>query len=307
MDARFSRTRLLVGEDAFQRLTHASVTVVGLGAVGSYAVEGLARAGIGHLRLVDFDSIQISNINRQLYALDSTIGMPKCDVAAQRVKDINPECVVESLCVFAHKDTFSELFMQGDGNAPDYVIDAVDSLTPKVEMMVWLREMRIPFISCMGAALRHDPSQIRTGTLDQARGCPLARMIRKRLRNRKIPPDMMCVYSTEDIHSWRLTALEKPACLSGAFLKETQGVESQASARKTSEKDAETYPERNVESVLGEKRTSPVSLSFSTDAEPFQRGRIRSTLGSLPTLTGIFGLTLANWVIHEILQNQKKH
>ncbi len=243
---RYSRILRFVGESGVKRLHDATVVVIGLGAVGSYTVEGLARAGIGHLRLVDFDTIQPSNINRQLYALESTVNRLKSDVAEERVRDINPDCEVESLSVFVHTDTMEEIFA---GMQPDFVVDAIDSLTPKVELMAYLMEREIPFISSMGAALRTDPTKIQIGPLRKVEGDPLARMVKKRFRKRNLSMKCKCVYSSEDISSVRR------AC-------------------------------------LGEPEPSTIE----------RKGRVRNVLGSMPTITGIFGLTIANYVIHEILE-----
>lgn len=246
---RYSRIRQLIGAEALARLHAARVLVVGLGAVGSYAVEGLARAGVGNLRLVDFDVVQPSNINRQLYALESTVGRPKCDVARDRVLDINPDCRVETRNLFVHTDTMAQVF---EDFPPDFAVDAIDALTPKVELMCRLRELGIPSISCMGAALRTDPSKIAIGTLREVHGCPLARMIKKRMNKRKVPLDTTCVYSYEDISAIRVALLGEPEV--------------------------------------------PQPGEFS-------RGLPRHVLGSLPTLTGIFGLTIANYVIQKIIEN----
>jgi len=151
---RFSRIERMIGGDGLRRLEKAFVVVVGLGAVGSYAVEGLARAGIGRLRLVDFDVIRPSNINRQLCALDSTVGMAKVEVARRRVNDINPACQVDVRRCFVHCDTMDQVL----AGPPDLVVDAIDSLGPKVELLAAMQERRIPVVSSMGAACRPSPA-----------------------------------------------------------------------------------------------------------------------------------------------------
>ena len=192
---RFERTRKLFGSQALQRLADAHVTVVGLGAVGSYAVEGLARAGVGHLRLVDFDRIESSNINRQLYALDSTVGRPKTELAAERVRDINPACCVDTRPLFVAPDTVEEVV-----SAPvDILIDAIDSLNSKVNLLVAAVEAGVPVISSMGAARRIDPLSIRVGDISHTRACPLARFVRKRLRRRGVRHGVKCIYSIEHV------------------------------------------------------------------------------------------------------------
>lgn len=190
---RFARTRLLLGDEAMARLAAARVAVVGLGAVGSYAVEGLARAGIGHLRLVDFDLVRPININRQLFALDSTVGQPKVEVARRRVLDINPDCAVEALCLFVSSETIADVLRP----PLDFLIDAVDSLGPKVTLLAGAVRAGIPVISCMGAASRTDPLAIRIGDLSETEHCPLARWVRKRLRRLGITTGIPCVYSLE--------------------------------------------------------------------------------------------------------------
>ena len=192
-DPRFERTRLLLGEAALARLAAARVTVVGLGAVGSYAVEGLARGGVGHLRLVDFDRVEISNINRQLYALESTLGRPKAELAAARVKDINPACAVEALALFVNRETVAAVLEP----RPDLVIDAIDSLNAKVTLLAACVEAGVPAIASMGAARRTDPAQIRVADIGETFGCPLARFVRKRLHRRGIRSGIRCVFSGE--------------------------------------------------------------------------------------------------------------
>jgi tRNA A37 threonylcarbamoyladenosine dehydratase len=197
--SRFARTELLLGTEAMQTLARTRVLVAGLGAVGSYAVEALARAGVGFLRLVDFDVVHPSNLNRQLYALESTLDQPKVEVAAARVKDINPACTVEALRVFVEADTLPDIL------APplDVIIDAIDSLNPKIRLLQQSVQTGESVqtgafvVSSMGAATRTDPSAIRTGDIAQTRGCPLARLIRKQLRKLGVHEGIHCVYSTE--------------------------------------------------------------------------------------------------------------
>ncbi len=192
---RFSRIEQMIGAEGLCKLQQAHVVVVGLGAVGSYAVEALARAGVGQLRLVDFDQVRTSNINRQLYALESTVGQAKVDVARQRVQDINPACQVEALSCFAHRESMDQI-LEG---SPDLVIDAIDSFTPKLELIQAVSQRKIALVSSMGAALRREVNAVRVGPLSGTRHCPLARLIRKRLRQKNISTDFPCVYSLEMI------------------------------------------------------------------------------------------------------------
>jgi len=211
---RFSRTRQLLGEDGLAKLRSAHVAVVGLGAVGSYAVEGLARSGVGHLRLVDFDEIRASNINRQLYALDSTLGQRKVDAAAARVRDINPDCRVEPMGVFVSAETAASVL------APplDVVIDAIDSVGPKAALIEAAVRAGLKVISAMGAALRRNPAAVRVGDIEETRDCPLARHVRRRLHLRGIRSGVVCVYSREPVPK---TAVGEPGADSDgpAFLR----------------------------------------------------------------------------------------
>lgn len=190
---KFKRTELLLGSEAMERLERSTVTVIGLGAVGSHAIESLARSGIGALKIVDFDEIGISNFNRQLLALEPEIGRLKTDVAFDRLKQINPDMKVECFNTLCHKETFDQVFNSGT----DLVVDAIDSLNPKVNTLYQLVQHKIPVISSMGAARRKDPTAIRTGDISETVGCPLAKVVRKRLRRMGIDGGIHCVYSTE--------------------------------------------------------------------------------------------------------------
>ena len=185
---RLHRTRLLLGDNAIEKLQGSTVMIVGCGAVGSFVVEALARIGIGHLILIDFDTVEESNINRQLFALDSTIGMPKVDVAAMRIHDINPNIRVDALNLFFDANT--QLAYK-----PDFVIDAIDSVQSKIALYLWCNTHNVPFISSMGAARRTDMQGIQIVRLSQTRVCPLASRIRKIVRDEKLP-DFDVVYSS---------------------------------------------------------------------------------------------------------------
>jgi len=193
MQDRLSRMRLMVGEKALKKLQKAHVMVVGCGAVGSYAIEALARAGVGHLTLVDFDKVSITNINRQLFALSSTVGKKKVDVAKVRVLDIAKEIKVDALDMMVNAETLPELLKM----EPDFVVDAIDSLNPKCCLIETLVKAGIPFVSSMGAALKTDPTKIQVAKMKKTLNCPLAFFVRKRLRKRGVPMDFPVVYSPE--------------------------------------------------------------------------------------------------------------
>ncbi len=248
MTEQFLRTELLIGKEKLKNLHKSRVVVIGLGAVGSYAVEALARCGIGHMCLIDCDVIEESNINRQLYALHSTVGQSKAEAARVRVLDIYPECKVEAEKMFVHHYSIGKVI----AFKPDIVIDAVDSLNAKVNILAELHQRGIFVISSMGAALRTDPTKVRYGDIAETRGCPLARLVRQRLKRMGIASGIRCVYSTESV------------------------------ARSMEDLD-------------------------TADAVPvsFEQGRKRNPLGSLPTLTGIFGLTIAHYAIQRLIDDFK--
>jgi tRNA threonylcarbamoyladenosine dehydratase len=189
----FARTEQLIGQVSVEMIKKARVSVFGLGAVGSFVTEALARSGIGYLRLVDFDKVDASNINRQLFALNSTIGKPKVGIARDRVKDINPDCRVEVHSSFINAESLTNLLSED----LDVVVDAIDGLNSKVNLIVGARQMGLWVVSSMGAGGRTDPSQIRTGDISQTLICPLARFVRQRLRRRGVPEGVKTVFSIE--------------------------------------------------------------------------------------------------------------
>lgn len=190
----FERSRLLVGQDGLDRLRRSRVLVVGLGAVGSYAVEGLARAGVGMLRLVDDDVIRESNRNRQLYALEGNEGRPKAWLARERVESINPACRVDARAVRACAGSL-ESILDGDFDA---VIDGIDTVGDKVSLMEAAVNATVPIrISILGAATRLDPLALRIADLKATSHCPLARAFRRGLAARGIHRGITCVYSVE--------------------------------------------------------------------------------------------------------------
>lgn len=182
---------LLLGREKVERLKKAFVVVIGIGAVGSYATEALARSGIHHLRLVDFDTIKPTNFNRHILAITPNLGKLKTEAARERIAQINPHCKVEVVNAFADEEAMKRI-VEGK---PDLVIDAVDSLNPKVQILAYCHGKKIPVISSMGAALRMDIFSIKAGDLFKTTGCPLARYVRSRLRRRGIKKGIFCIYS----------------------------------------------------------------------------------------------------------------
>lgn len=186
---RLHRITLLLGEGAISKLKQSTVMVVGCGAVGSFAIEALARSGVGHLILVDFDNVEESNINRQLFALNSTIGKPKVEIARQRICDINPDIVVEVYDMFFDENNAPDV-------RPDFVIDAIDTVQSKIALYKWCANKGVPFISSMGAARKTDITKIKVANISKTSVCPLASKIRSQIRELKLP-DFPTVYSTE--------------------------------------------------------------------------------------------------------------
>lgn len=189
----FSRTELLIGREGIERLKKSKVAIVGIGGVGSFTAEALARAGVGTLILVDDDIICPSNLNRQIHALHSTIGLPKVDVMKNRILDINPDAKVVSIREFYSIKT-TENILTGHF---DYIVDAIDSLMSKVNLIVNCKKLNIPIISAMGAGNKLDPTKFKVADISKTSVCPMARKIRKELRKNGIDKGVKVVFSTE--------------------------------------------------------------------------------------------------------------
>ncbi|MFH1728286.1 MAG: tRNA threonylcarbamoyladenosine dehydratase [Pseudomonadota bacterium] len=244
MSDRFLRTEMLLGKKNLDKLKGASITVVGLGAVGSFATEALARMGIGSLNLIDFDIVNESNINRQLYALDSTVGKKKVKLAGKRVLDINPNCNVQAYDIFLDEANCYKVLSSCKS---DLIVDAIDSLSSKIHLIKTCVENSFPLISSMGAARKTDPSLIRTGDLSETKNCRLAFYLRKKLRKYGIEKGVKCVYSLE---------------------------------------------------LTQEHFFEPPKDSYYVN----DKYRKDNPKGSLPYITGIFGLMIANEVVKKIIE-----
>lgn len=188
-----ARTKQLVGEEVFSKIQNLRVAIFGLGAVGSYVTEALARCGVGYLRLIDFDTLNPSNLNRQIFALHSTLNRPKATIAEQRVKDINPDCEVDTRNMFVAHDSI-DMLLKPD---IDIMIDAIDTVAYKIELIKAAKNRNIPIVTSMGAGGRTQSDLIRSGNLFDVHNCPLAKVIRKRLRQSGIQSEVPCVYSIE--------------------------------------------------------------------------------------------------------------
>lgn len=190
---RFSRTHLLIGREGLETLHKSHVMICGIGGVGSYAAEALGRAGVGQITLVDFDDISLTNINRQIHALSSTVGQHKVDVMAARLRDINPAAEVVPVKEFFSHENAERLLTP----RPDYVLDAIDNFTAKASLITVCRQQGIPIISSMGAANKLDPTKIEVSDISSTRNCRMARSMRKILKNAGITSGVQVVYSTE--------------------------------------------------------------------------------------------------------------
>ncbi|MGH0052885.1 MAG: tRNA threonylcarbamoyladenosine dehydratase [Sphaerochaetaceae bacterium] len=246
----FLRITRLLGEEPVERLHEKKVVVVGLGAVGGMALESLVRSGVGNLRIVDFDTVGITNLNRQILATHETVGEPKTEVARRRILAINPDCNIEVLPLFVQQETLDEIL----SGPIDLVVDAIDSLGPKCALLEAAYKRDIPIVSSMGAALRRDPFLVRKADLMDTYGCPLARQIRTNLRKRDVGYGIEVIFSPELV---RYTYKD---------------------------------PEEEEHADFNEQISS--------------RGRKRNVLGSLPTVTGIFGQNLAHLALSTLLNEE---
>lgn len=188
------RTELLIKEEGLEKLNKANLLVIGLGGVGSFAAEFLARAGVGNMTIVDGDTVDITNVNRQLPALHSTVGKHKVEVVAERLLDINPKINLVKINEFLNPERMDEVI---DSSKFDYILDCIDSVTPKLCLIKAAKRRKIKLISSMGAGGKTDPSKVMVRDISKTQNCFLARQIRKRLKKEKINKGFRCVFSNE--------------------------------------------------------------------------------------------------------------
>lgn len=193
MQEAYSRTELLLGSKAIEKLKNSTVAVIGVGGVGSYTAEGLARAGVGSIILVDKDEISASNINRQIHATEKTVGRQKTEVMGKRINEINSDICVTPLKIFLNSDTADSFF---EGRDIDYIVDAVDTVTSKICLVVEANKRNIPIISCMGAGNKLDPTKFEVTDIYKTSVCPLAKVMRHELKVRGIKK-LKVLYSKE--------------------------------------------------------------------------------------------------------------
>lgn len=216
---RYQRTELLLGEEKLNNLKQKTVAVFGVGGVGGYACEALARAGVGHIILVDGDVVASSNINRQIIALSSTVGKPKVDVMKERILDINPTIEVDAIAEFFDEDK-KGLF---DLSKIDYIVDAIDRITNKISLIVWAKENNTKIISAMGAGNKLDPTAFEVSDIYKTTVCPLAKVMRKELKQRGIK-DLNVVYSKEPSIKIESEYDGKAVCGSVSFVPSVMGL-----------------------------------------------------------------------------------
>lgn len=214
----FARNQLLLGQSACADISAVRVAVFGVGGVGSWCAEGLVRVGVKHISLIDYDTISVTNVNRQLMATCSTIGQPKVEALRDRLLDINPHA--EICCI--HKAYNEETAGEFDLNSYDFIIDAIDQLKDKIRLILDACDSKAIFFSSMGAALKVDPTQVKVADFWKVRDCPLGAALRKRMRQRKMLPahSFLCVYSGEvranaGVHQFAGDALQTEAAAGG--------------------------------------------------------------------------------------------
>ena len=200
------RTELLLGGEKLDMLRRARVLVVGVGGVGAYAAEMIARAGVGHMTIADADCVSESNINRQLVALHSTIGRPKCEILAERLRDINPDIELTIVNRFIKDNETDELL---DSAPFDYVVDAIDTLSPKLALIKGSLDRGIPLVSSMGAGAKTDPTLMEIKDIAKTHHCPLAHMLRKRLHKIGIKRGFWAVFSPEPVREGAMILCEE--------------------------------------------------------------------------------------------------
>lgn len=190
------RTELFMGEQKLQKLKDSNVLIMGVGGVGAYAAEMICRSGIGSVTIVDADTVSLSNINRQLVALHSTVGENKIDVLSKRMMDINPELKLTSVQKYMTEDNIGELL---DSQKFDYVVDAIDTLAPKASLIMECMKRELRVVSSMGAGAKSDPTLVEIADISKTKYCPLAHMLRKRLNRQGIRKGFYAVFSTEEV------------------------------------------------------------------------------------------------------------
>lgn len=215
----FERTRMLLGDDAVEKLNKSRVAVFGVGGVGGYVVEALVRSGIGEIDVFDKDTVSVSNINRQIIATQDTVGMSKVEAVRLRAEVINPKCIVNTHEVFYLPENADDY----DFSAYDYIVDAIDTVTAKIEIIKRAKALNIPIISSMGTGNKLDPTRLEVADISKTEVCPLARVMRRELRARGIN-HLTVVYSKEEPKKTNITENGKAVPGSVAFVPSVAGL-----------------------------------------------------------------------------------
>lgn len=265
----FTRTELLLGQDNVEALAKARVAVFGVGGVGGFVVEALARAGVGALDLIDNDTVCLSNINRQIIALHSTVGMQKTEAARQRILDINPDCKVTAYNCFYLPETADQF----DFTQYDYVVDAIDTVTGKIGLVMQAQAAGTPIISCMGAGNKLDPTSFKIADIYKTDVCPLAKVMRRELKKRGVK-HLKVLYSTEP-----------------AMTPKTEGME----ALETEKVDQQVS--KDLVASVGKMQESGQKQTVS-------KGK-RTTPGSVSFVPSVAGLIIGGEVIKDLTVNRK--
>ena len=219
MNEIFDRTRGVIGESGLEKLKKSRVAVFGIGGVGGYVAEALARSGVGAIDLIDKDSVSPTNINRQIVALHSTVGRMKTEVMRERIADINPDCKVIEHQIFYLPESADDF----DLSVYDFVVDAIDTVSAKLELAVRTRDLGVPFVCCLGTGNKLDPTKLEIADISKTSVCPLARVMRRELRARGIN-HLTVLYSTEQPVSTALTENGRPVPASTAFVPSVAGL-----------------------------------------------------------------------------------
>ena len=264
MDYQFSRTGLLLGEEAVDYLNNCRVAVFGVGGVGGFTVEALARSGIGTIDIIDNDKVCLSNINRQIIATHKTIGMDKVDVMKERILEINPNATVNVYKCFFLPETKGEF----DFSQYDYVVDAVDTVTAKIELVMACEEVGVPIISSMGAGNKLDPTAFEVADIYKTSVCPLAKVMRRELKKRGVKK-LKVVYSKEEALTPR-----QLSCFNEATEKDSEKVSA----------TSESVQGKKVETLLEDSRNT----------------KKRATPGSIAFVPSVAGLIIAGEVIKDL-------
>lgn len=199
------RTELLLGEEKISKLQNTNVLIVGLGGVGAYAAEQICRAGVGNMTIIDGDTVQESNLNRQMLALHSNMGFPKADIMARRLFDINPEIKLNVITEFVENERIEEILLS---EKYDYIVDAIDTLTPKIQLIAAALKFNFPLVSSMGAGGKLDPAKVQISDISKSYNDMLARMLRKRLHKQKIYTGFKVVFSSEEIDKTKVLVVD---------------------------------------------------------------------------------------------------